>query len=33
MTRIENVDIASPAFKANPYPFYARLAPSRRSSG
>ncbi len=25
MMRIENVDIASPAFKANPYPFYARL--------
>jgi cytochrome P450 PksS len=25
MTAIENVDIASPAFKANPYPFYARL--------
>ena len=25
MAHIENVDIASPAFKANPYPFYARL--------
>src|SRR5438094_3346620 len=25
MTQIEDVDIASPAFKANPYPFYARL--------
>ncbi len=25
MTRIENVDIASPAFKTNPYPYYARL--------
>jgi len=25
MTAIENVNIASPAFKANPYPFFARL--------
>jgi cytochrome P450 len=25
MPPIENVDIASPAFKANPYPYYARL--------
>ena len=25
MTPIPDVDIASPAFKANPYPFYARL--------
>ncbi len=25
MSRIETVDIASPAFKANPYPYYARL--------
>src|SRR5580704_4443995 len=25
MTPIKNVDISSPAFKANPYPFYAQL--------
>ena len=25
MAAIENVDISSPAFKANPYPFYAKL--------
>ena len=25
MASIENVDISSPAFKANPYPFYAQL--------
>ena len=25
MAPIENVDISSPAFKANPYPFYSRL--------
>jgi cytochrome P450 PksS len=25
MTPIENINIASPGFKANPYPFYARL--------
>ena len=25
------VNIASPEFKANPYPFYARLRASRRS--
>jgi hypothetical protein len=25
MSPLENVNIASPAFKANPYPFYARL--------
>jgi cytochrome P450 len=33
MSRIEDVDIASPAFKANPYPYYARLraeAPAHR---
>ena len=25
MTPIKDVDISSPAFKANPYPFYAQL--------
>ena len=25
MTSIKDVDIGSPAFKANPYPFFARL--------
>ena len=30
MTAIADVDISSPAFKANPYPFYAQLRARRR---
>ena len=30
MTPVKEVDLGRPAFKADPYPFYARFAPRRR---